>query len=64
MLVLEGQALSYKSIHLFADLLGQSEYINAATVSGTNKSNHTEVLITYSIHCELPDERGEQVDVN
>ena len=64
MLVLEGEALSYKSIHLFAELLGGSDYIESATVSGTNKSNHEEVLITYSIHCELPDNRNEQVDVN
>ncbi|MHC5060840.1 MAG: pilus assembly protein PilM [Planctomycetota bacterium] len=63
-LAIEGQSLSYSSAHLFAETLSQSEFFKAATVTGTNKNRRDEGLITYSINCELIDNRELTADVD
>lgn len=62
-LEIDGQSLSYRSVHLFADLLGQSEFIKSATVAATNRNRQIEGLISYSINCMLADNRGLPADV-
>ena len=51
-IILEGNAISFKSIHVFAELLTQSDYFKAASVAETNKSN-TEGLVAFAIRIEL-----------
>lgn len=63
-LEIDGQSLSYRSVHLFADLLGQSEFIKSATVAATNRNRQIEGLISYSINCMLADNRGLPADVD
>jgi len=63
-LEIDGQSLSYRSVHLFADLLKQSEFIKSATVAATNRNNRVEGLIAYSINCRLADNRGLPADVD
>jgi Tfp pilus assembly protein PilN len=55
---IEGQSLSYRSVHLFAELLVQSEFVKSATVAETNKNPRVEGLIAYLINCELADNKG------
>ncbi|RKY08669.1 MAG: hypothetical protein DRP65_08830 [Planctomycetota bacterium] len=62
-LEIDGQSLSYRSVHLFADLLGQSEFVDSATVASTNRNRRVEGLISYSINCILTDNRGLPADV-
>ncbi|MHC4325178.1 MAG: pilus assembly protein PilM [Planctomycetota bacterium] len=63
-LEIDGQSLSYRAAHLFAELLGQSEFIKSATITETNKNHRAEGLIVYSINCELVDNRGLPADVD
>jgi Tfp pilus assembly protein PilN len=63
-LEIEGQSLSYRSVHLFAELLGQSEFIKSATVAETNQNTRVEGLIAYLINCELADNKGAQEDAD
>ncbi len=63
-LEIDGQSLSYRAAHLFAELLGQSEFINSATVTETNRDRRAEGLIAYSINCELVNNRGLPADVD
>ncbi len=53
-IMLEGNAISFKSIHVFAELLTQSDYFKAASVAETNKSD-TEGLVAFAIRIELSD---------
>jgi len=52
---IEGQALSYEGINLFADTLTKSSYIDSTTLAGTGK-NDVDGLIMYSISCSLAKE--------
>jgi len=61
---IEGQSLSYRSVHLFAEQLGRSEFIKSATVAETNRNPRVEGLIAYLINCELADNRGPQEDAD
>jgi len=63
-LEIDGQSLSYRAVHLFADLLGQSEFIKSATVAATNRNRRVEGLIAYSIKCCLADNKGLPDDVD
>ena len=49
----KGQALSYESIHLFADMLNNSEHVESASLIGTEKDSELSSLVTYSISCSL-----------
>lgn len=60
-LSLSGYGLSYKSIHLFADLLRESAFIESAMVTETNKSAQFEGYVTYSIDCVLRNPAAEPV---
>jgi Tfp pilus assembly protein PilN len=51
-ITLDGQALSYEGINLFADMLTRSRYIDSTTLAGTGK-NDVDGLIMYSINCSL-----------
>jgi Tfp pilus assembly protein PilN len=53
-IMLEGNAVSFKAIHIFAKLLTQSDYFKAASVAETNKSN-TEGLVAFTVRVELVD---------
>lgn len=57
-LVLKGNAASFKSIHIFAELLGKSRYIQSAVVAQTQKNLHVEGMVTYSITCVLSPDEG------
>ncbi|HPD46751.1 MAG TPA: pilus assembly protein PilM [Anaerohalosphaeraceae bacterium] len=52
-LVIEGNALSFKSIHMFAELLENSEYFESAVVAQTQKNPQVNGLVAYSIACTL-----------
>ena len=56
--MIEGNARSFKSIHVFADLLGGSEHIKSAVVAQTAKSSRIDGLVAYSIACVLSDNEG------
>ena len=53
-IMLQGNAISFKAIHIFAELLTQSDYFKAAAVAETNKSN-TEGLVNFALRIELMD---------
>ena len=57
-LVLQGNAASFKSIHIFAELLGKSRHIQSAVVAQTQMNYHVEGMVTYSIACVLSPDRG------
>lgn len=61
-LVFNGNATSFKAIHVFNRLLGKSEFIASATVTKTNKDNK-EGLINFSIVAVLENRRKIQTDV-
>ena len=52
-LMLHGNALSFKSIHLFGELLSQSDYIESAIVTETGKDHGARGTIAYTIKCVL-----------
>ncbi len=52
-LSISGYGLSYKAIHLFADLLRESPYIETVNVAETNKMNQFEGYVTYQLECIL-----------
>ncbi len=57
-LVIEGNALSFKSIHVFAELLERSGYFQSAVVAQTQKNPQVNGLVVYSIACTLnPNQR-------
>ena len=51
--VIEGNALSFNSIRVFAGLLNQSPTIESATVTERKKNYREEGFISYSIKCSL-----------
>jgi len=51
--IIEGLAISYESIHLFVNMLNRSQYIEEASLAGTEKKQETNGLIKYSINCVL-----------
>jgi len=57
-LILQGNATSFKSIHIFTELLGKSLYIQSAVVSQTQKNLHVEGMVAYSITCVLSPDQG------
>ncbi|RKY10121.1 MAG: hypothetical protein DRP66_00445 [Planctomycetota bacterium] len=57
-LVLHGNAASFKSIHIFAELLGESQYIESAVVAQTQKNLRVEGMVAYSITCVLSPDKG------
>jgi len=65
-IVMEGNAISFKSIHVFAEMLGKSKFIESAAVSGTNKNSAIDGLVAYSINCVLDnsDKQENQPDAN
>jgi len=52
-LVLQGNAASFKSIHVFAELLAGSRHIESAVVAQTEKDLHVEGMVAFSIVCKL-----------
>lgn len=57
-IVIEGNALSFKSIHIFGELLGQAKFMESARVIETNKNYEVEGLVAYSIECVLAGRKG------
>jgi len=51
--VIEGLAMSYESIHLFVNMLNKSEYIEEASLAGTEKRAEGDGFVKYSINCVL-----------
>lgn len=56
--IVEGNARSFKSIHIFAELLTQSDYIRSAVVTQTQKNSRINGMVAYSISCVLSDSEG------
>lgn len=56
--IVEGNARSFKSIHVFAELLTQSKYIQSAVVAQTQKNSRINGMVAYSISCILSDSEG------
>ena len=52
-ILLEGQAFSYEAVHLFVDMLNAGEYIESASLIGTQKDKESGGLVRYSINCSL-----------
>ena len=59
-----GNALSFNSIHLFGELLSQSDYIASATVTETSKDQESGEIITYTISCVLAGNEGVAANVD
>ncbi len=57
---LEGLALSYEAVHLFANLLNKSDHIESASLTKTIKDNDAGGLVRYTINCLLTS--GKKVD--
>jgi Tfp pilus assembly protein PilN len=51
--VIEGLAMSYESIHLFVNMLNKSEYIEEASLAGTEKRAEGDGFVKYSVNCVL-----------
>lgn len=51
--VIEGLAMSYESIHLFVNMLSRSQYIDEASLAGTEKKAEADGFVKYSINCIL-----------
>jgi len=56
---LEGMAISYETIHLFVQMLNNSDYISSATLTETTKEDKSDGFIIYTINCELQQEKEE-----
>ena len=52
-IILKGHAFSYESIHLFVQMLNESEYMKFVSLIGTEKDSESSGLVTYSISCSL-----------
>ena len=57
-LILQGNAASFKSIHIFAELLGKSQHIQSAVAAQTQKNLQVEGMVTFSIICVLSPDKG------
>ena len=57
MMYLEGLAISYEVIHLFVNMLNNSDYISSASLTETIKGNERDGLIRYTIDCSLKQEK-------
>jgi Tfp pilus assembly PilM family ATPase/Tfp pilus assembly protein PilN len=56
---LEGMAISYETIHLFVEMLNNSDYISSASLIETTKENEANGFIMYTIDCKLKLEKEE-----
>lgn len=56
--IVEGNARSFKSIHIFAELLRQSDFIQSAVVAQTEKNSRINGMVAYTISCVLSDSEG------
>ena len=63
-LLIEGNALSFKSIYTFAELLNESQYIETAEVAERKRNYHTEGVVSYLIKCSLNDTRELQANAD
>jgi len=61
-ILLNGNALSFNSVQIFAELLGRSKSIESATVTERNKSHEVDGLVSYSINCILASTEEPQTD--
>lgn len=52
-LVVKGWSGSYEAIHLFVDMLGDSEHIDSASLTEAEKSESAGGLVSYAINCSL-----------
>jgi hypothetical protein len=62
--VIEGNALSFNSIRVFAGLLNRSQTIESATVTERKKNYQEEDFISYSIKCSLAHNRELQANAD
>jgi len=61
---IEGQSVSYEAVHLFVDMLTESNLINTADLIGTEKDDGSGGLVSYSIACSLTAGEGARSNVN
>jgi Tfp pilus assembly PilM family ATPase/Tfp pilus assembly protein PilN len=50
---MQGMAISYEAIHLFVEMLNNSDYISSATLTETTKEDEADGFIMYTIDCVL-----------
>ncbi|MCP4259876.1 MAG: pilus assembly protein PilM [Planctomycetes bacterium] len=50
---MQGMAISYEAIHLFVNMLNNSEHISSATLTETTKEDEANGFIMYTIDCTL-----------
>ncbi len=56
-LYIEGIGDNYKNISLFAELLSESDFINSAVVTRTNKKTEAKTNLAFVINCSMADKR-------
>lgn len=61
---LEGQTLSYESVHLFVNMLNKSEHIDSASLVEAEKDEDDGGLVRYSINCSLVPQKRKPTGVN
>jgi len=52
-IVIKGRSTSYEAVHLFVDMLGESEYMASAALVEAEKDESVEGLVSYWIDCSL-----------
>jgi Tfp pilus assembly protein PilN len=55
---LEGLALSYEAVHLFVNMLDQSEHVTSASLIEAEKDNEGDGYIKYAISCAIAPKEG------
>jgi Tfp pilus assembly protein PilN len=50
---IKGQSSSYEAVHLFVEKLGESKYIDSASIVEAEKDEKLDGLVSYSINCVL-----------
>lgn len=52
-IVIKGRSTSYEAVHLFVDMLGESEYMASAALIEAEKDESVDGLVSYCIDCSL-----------
>jgi Tfp pilus assembly protein PilN len=63
-ILVKGNALSFNSIQIFAELLCQAKSVESATVTERNKNHEIDGLVSYTINCILASTEEPQTDAD
>ena len=61
-ILIKGNALSFNSVQIFAELLCQAKSVESATVTERNKNHEVDGLVSYTINCILASTEEPQTD--